>query len=112
MVDKDTLRKRLAERRKLRGTDEFRGKPKTEEHKQKLAAWWTPEHRVKQAEVARQVNANPTLRDYLCPDCGAEFEQVKKEVYGGHRKKCLYWKRMEKWLEEEEGLLIDEILEP
>jgi hypothetical protein len=111
MVDKDTLRKRLAEKRKLNRGGEFRGKPKTDEHKQKLAAWWTPEQRLKQAEVARSVNANPTLRDYICPDCGEEFEQVRKEVYGGHRKKCLYWKRVQAWLEEDEGKLIDEILD-
>lgn len=82
----------------------FKGKPKSVAQRQKMAAHWDSDRREEQAEVARRVNAteNKKLKDYTCPDCKQEFRQVTKGVYGGHRKACLYWQRVEKWLEEEE----------
>lgn len=110
-VAREKLRKRLSQKRK---TDtNLRGKPKSLEHKQKLAAHWDHERRLEQAVVARRVNEveNQKLKDYICPDCGEVFERVKKGVYGGHRKACLYWQKVEKWLEQEEVEVLDEILE-
>jgi ribosomal protein L37AE/L43A len=74
---------------------------------------WTHDRKQEQAEVARRVNEveNKKLSDYLCPDCGREFEQVTKGVYGGHRKACLHWKKAAEILEEEMGQTLDEILE-
>jgi len=97
----------------------FKGKPKPIIQRKKMAAWWdetTPigqARRSKQALVARRVNdiENKKLKDYLCPDCGNEFEQVTKGVYGGHRKACLHWKRMSEIVEEEIGLTLDEVLD-
>lgn len=105
------LRARIAKKRKR---SPFKGKAKTPEHKKKLAAYWDTARRIKQAVVATKVNAveNKKVKDYICPTCGQVFEQVSRGVYGGHRKACLYWKEVEKWLEEDEVATIDEILEP
>jgi len=79
----------------------------------KKVSTWTHDRKQEQAEVARRVNEveNKKLSDYLCPDCGREFEQVTKGVYGGHRKACLHWKKAAEILEEEMGQTLDEILE-
>lgn len=29
------------------------------------------------------------LHDYMCPNCGTEFKQVKSGVFGGHRRSCI-----------------------
>jgi len=55
--------------------------------------------------------ANKILHDYTCPDCGKEFEQVTRSVYGGHRKACLHWKGVAEAIEEEMGQTLDEILD-
>lgn len=82
-------------------------------HRAKLASQWLPERRQRQAGIARQVNAieNKKLRDYECPDCGKQFEQVTKGVYGGHRKACLHWKTLTDTVEETLGVTLDEVLD-
>lgn len=49
----------------------------------------------------KQLTGNNTgLRDFTCPDCGTEFKQVTKGVYGGHRRFCLHYSGVYKvWLE-------------
>lgn len=97
----------------------FRGKPKSIEQRQKMAAWWNPttpigqNRRDQQAAIARRVNKveNEKLKDYVCPDCGKEFDQVTRSVYGGHRKACLHWKQIARILEQEMGQTLDEILD-
>lgn len=111
-MDKLTLRKRITAARRVGKNVPSKGAPKSEEHKLKIALWWTNENRMKQAEVARTVNAEEGLNNYICPDCGKEFEQVKKSVYGGHRRACVHWKNMAAWFEEEEGKTLDELFEP
>ena len=53
---------------------------------------------------------NKKLKNHICPDCGKEFEQVTRSVYGGHRKACLHWKQVGEVLEKEMGKTLDEIL--
>jgi hypothetical protein len=81
----------------------FKGKPKSLAQRQKMSESWTDSRRIKQAEVARQVNAaeNKKLDDYTCPTCKREFKQVTKGTYGGHRKSCLFWNRNQPPADEE-----------
>lgn len=106
----EELRKRIA--KKLNSP--FKGRAKSPEHRKKLAAHWDSARRNRQAEIAKKTNEvdNLVLRNYLCPTCGMEFEQVSKVVYGGHRKTCLYWKEVEEWLEEDEVATIEAVLDP
>jgi group I intron endonuclease len=89
-----------------------RGKVTSLSTRQKMASHWNHERKQEQAGIARRVNEveNKKLKDYTCPDCGKEFEQVTKGVYGGHRKACLHWKEMAQMVEEEMGKTLDEIL--
>jgi group I intron endonuclease len=68
-----------------------KGVPISAEHKRKIAAHWDLDRRDAQGEVARRVNAieNAKLKDYTCDLCGETFTQVKKGVWGGHRKACV-----------------------
>jgi len=48
----------------------------------------------------RTTENNGSLQDFICPDCGTEFKQVTKGVYGGHRRFCLHYSGVYKvWLE-------------
>jgi len=53
-------------------------------------------------KCARQHRKNPQkseLHDFVCPDCGKEFKQVKPGVFGGHRRSCLnYGERRKEFL--------------
>lgn len=31
------------------------------------------------------------LQNFTCPDCGTEFRQITKNIYGGHRRFCLHY---------------------
>jgi ssDNA-binding Zn-finger/Zn-ribbon topoisomerase 1 len=72
----------------------FKGKPKPAAQRAKMAKHWDAKRRARQAEIAVRVNKveNAKLKDYECPDCGTKFEQVKKGVYGGHRRYCLNYR--------------------
>lgn len=76
-----------------------KGKPKSDEQKAKMAAAWDEKKRRKQAAVARRVNKveNAKLQDFTCPDCGKEFHQVSKGVYGGHRRACVNYPETKMW---------------
>lgn len=67
------------------------GKPKSASQRQKMASWWDEDRRDQQGEVAKRVNAieNAKLKDYTCVLCNRSFVQVKKGVFGGHRKACM-----------------------
>lgn len=72
----------------------FKGKPKPDAQRAKMAAAWDDARREEQGRVAGAVNRaeNAKLRDYECPDCGTRFEQVVRSVYGGHRRWCLNYR--------------------
>jgi DNA-directed RNA polymerase subunit RPC12/RpoP len=41
------------------------------------------------AHEHRKTPSASQLHDFVCPDCGRDFKQVKPGVYGGHRRSCL-----------------------
>jgi group I intron endonuclease len=80
----------------------FKGKPKSATHRAKIAAAWDDDHRERMSKRAKVINEieNAKLQDFTCPDCGTEFKQVTKGVYGGHRRFCLHYSGVYKvWLE-------------
>jgi len=76
-----------------------KGKVTSAETRNKMSAAWDETMRRKQASVARAVNKieNAKLQDFTCPDCGAEFKQVTKGVYGAHRRVCKNWPETKMW---------------
>lgn len=79
----------------------FKGKPKPATQRAKIAASWNDDRRNKMSKLSTAVNKieNSKLRDFTCPDCGTEFKQVAKGVYGGHRRFCLHYGGLYKvWL--------------
>lgn len=67
------------------------GKKMPEETIRKIRSHWGEARRDYQGEVAARVNAveNAKLKDYVCDRCKKTFTQVKRGVFGGHRKACL-----------------------
>jgi len=80
----------------------FKGKPKSAAQRAKIAAGWDDDRRRQMSKLSIAVNAveNFKLRDFTCPDCGMEFKQATKGVYGGHRRFCIHYRELYKlWLQ-------------
>ena len=62
------------------------------EHQRKIATErWDDRLRSKLSERTKRFNEeeNRKLRNFKCDKCGAEFQQITKCVYAGHRRFCL-----------------------
>ena len=99
----------MSEKQKSRASLTRKGSPKSAAHRAKIAASWDEKRRSRQAKIATAVNKaeNAKLQDFACPDCGEEFKQVAKGVYGAHRRTCPRYREIrkawEQWDEERDG---------
>lgn len=101
-IRKKALGRPASEHQKQVASLTHKGKRKSIAQRAKIAASWDDNRRVEMSKLSKAVNAveNLKLKDFTCPDCGTEFKQVTKGVYGGHRRFCLHYSGVYKvWLE-------------